>query len=134
MLNHEEADFRIIPHLKWNCTLFPEYSTAIVVSKDTDILVLLVHYLKVFSLYGLKQLWMQIGQGDNKILLPIHILCERIGIGMCESLLKCHLGSGCDYLSKIGTKHSAMLAEPQHNLTSFGQSGFLDQHQQKPIW
>ena len=128
-LNHEEVDLRIIPHLNWSANSFPERKRAIVVSKDTDILVLLVHYMKSLKLNGINEVWMLTGQGDNKYLLTIHKPCDRLGEELCQSLLKCHLGSGCDYLSKIGTKHSALLAKPESNLKSFGNTGTLDIHQ-----
>ena len=44
-------------------------------------------------------------------------------------LFKCHLGSGCDYISKIGTKHSALNADPVTHLKSFGEYPMLDEHQ-----
>ena len=44
-------------------------------------------------------------------------------------LLKCHLGSGCDYISKIGTKHSALNADPVTHLKSFGEYPTLDEQQ-----
>ena len=85
--------------------------------------------MKVLSLYGLKEVWMLTGQGEKKCFLPIHVLCQRLGKDMCQSLLKCHIGTGCDYLSKIGTKYNSLLAKPHNNLRSFGESGTLDLHQ-----
>ena len=31
-----------------------------------------------------------------------------------------HLGTGCDYLNKIGTKHAALNANPEKYLSNFG--------------
>ena len=30
-----------------------------------------------------------------------------------------HLGTGCDYLNKIGTKHAALNANPENYLSNF---------------
>ena len=73
----------------------------------------------------------QIGLGDNKRLLPVHRLHSRLGDEFCKSLLKCHLGTGCDYISKIGTKYSALQAQPDLYLRNFGESGMLDSEQIK---
>ncbi len=85
--------------------------------------------MTVFKMHGLKELWMQTGSGSNKTMLPIHTMCEKMGSNMCKTLLKCHIGSGCDYLSKVGTKKAALLAKPELNLLSFGESAVLDEHQ-----
>ena len=61
------------------------------------------------------------------MLLPIHSLCMRIGDGLCRNLLKAYVGSGCDYLSKVGSKKSAIAAQPQNFLNSFGNQDFLDE-------
>ena len=105
-VEYEEADWRIIPgpHIDWNSVIFEEHTTAIVVSNDTGVLVLLIHYMNLFRFHGLRQLWVQAGQ----VLLPVHVLCDRIGTGLCKTLLKCHIGTGCDYMSKVGRKHSAL--------------------------
>ena len=36
---------------------------------------------------------------------------------------------GCDYISKIGTKHAAILAKPKENLCSFAECAILDNDQ-----
>ena len=39
-----------------------------------------------------------------------------MGYSFCRNLLKGHLRSGCDYLSKVGTKKSAVVAKPDSQL------------------
>ena len=125
----EEADIRIIPHIKWEIYLFSAKSGVLVVSQDTNVLVLLLLYMKSFKLLGLTELYMQLGKGDNKRCIPLHLLHSKLGDDFCKALLKCHLGTRCNYLSKIGTKHSALLAQPQLSLTTFGESAILDDTQ-----
>ena len=38
-------------------------TTSVVVSKDTDILVYLIHYMSAFRAHGMKELWMLTGSG-----------------------------------------------------------------------
>ena len=99
--------------------------------KDADVVILLLLYEVFYLIYGLNELWIQIGLGDNKHLLPVHRIQSRLGDEFCKSLLKCHLGTGCDYISKIGTKYSALQAQPDLYLRNFGESGMLDSQQIK---
>ncbi|CAL4135919.1 unnamed protein product [Meganyctiphanes norvegica] len=46
-----------------------------------------------------------------------------------NQFLKCHLGTGCDYLSKIGTNPCALFAEPHLNLMTFQDTAVLDDAQ-----
>ena len=111
-LNIEEADMRIMPHIKWNLLHFPNMSNIVVVSRDTDVTVYLLLYFKEFAELGLKKLWIAAGIGDKRRYIPIHHLFTKFGETFCKILLKGHLGSGCDYITKIGTKHSALNADP----------------------
>ena len=127
----EEADMRLIPHIGWELESNQSQNTRkfIVVSKDTDIAVLLLFYMKTFKLMGLSELYMCIGIGDKVRKLPLHLLHIKLGDVFCKALLKMHLGTGCDYLSKVGTKYSGLNAKPELNLLSFGESANLDESQ-----
>ena len=85
--------------------------------------------MKSFKSLGLTELYMQLGKGDGKRWIPIHLYQSELGHDYCKALLKCHLGTGCDYLSKIGTKSSALKAKPEANLNTFGESVNLDDAQ-----
>ena len=128
-LNIEEADMRIIPHIKWNLYHFPNMSNIVVVSRDNDVTVYLLSYFKEFAELGLKKLWIAVCIGDKRRYIPIHHLFTTFGETFCKILLKCHLGSGCDYISKISTTHSALNADPVTHLKSFGEYPMLDEHQ-----
>lgn len=82
-LNYEEADWRLIPHIHWNVMLFPSCECAVTISNDTVVLVLLIHYFRDFNQGGLQQLWLEIGTRANKSLIPVHILCSRLGEDLC---------------------------------------------------
>ena len=127
--NYEEADLRIIPHIHWNLRNQQSSKRYVVISKDTDVFVYLLFYMRDFRNTGLEELWMTVGSGEKKTHLPMHRLAEKMGPQLCKAVLKAHIGTGCDYLSKIGTKKAALLAKPQFTLTSFGESATLDEHQ-----
>jgi hypothetical protein len=120
----EEADMRIIPHIQWHLNTF-SFSETVVESNDTDVVVLLLYYMKDFKVSGLKKLWIHFGKGKTACYLPIHEMYNFLGPSYCKNLLKSHLGTGCDYLSKIGTKKSALFADPCKNLSSFGESNII---------
>lgn len=124
----EEADLRIIPHIKWNL-IYKYNSNCLVLSNDTDVVVLLLFYISNFIKFGLKNLWILFGKGDNKVYIPIHHLYRKMGEVYCKSILKCHIGTGCDYLSKIGTKYSALKAKPEEILNKFGEFAELTHEQ-----
>ena len=115
-LNLEEADMRIIPHIVWHLQRFKDSSEIIVESNDTDVVILLLFYIENFKQYGLEKLWIHFGKQKTKSYIPLHEIYEKFGADYCRSLLKCHIGTGCDYLSKVGTKKSAINAEPNKNL------------------
>ena len=127
-LPFEEADMRLIPHIQWdviNCSR----SSVTVVSDDTDVLILLLFYFKHFSQNGLQKLYLQKGRGSNKKMFPIHTMYSNLGEQFCKTLLKAHLGTGADYLSKIGTKKSSLNANPEVALKEFGEKFTLDEEQ-----
>ena len=123
----EEADQRLIPHIQWslhNC-----HKNIVVVSGDTDVLVLLLHYYKKFLALGIEKLWIRVGKKDKNLrFIPIHVLYTRIE-PLCKVLLTAHIGTGCDYLSKIGTKHGAISAIPEMYLKRFNRGHTLSDNQ-----
>ena len=46
-LDIEEADLRIIPHVKWNLKQNPNMMNFMLVPRDTDVIVLLVHRIRI---------------------------------------------------------------------------------------
>jgi len=74
-------------------------------------------------------MWIHYGKGEKSGYLPLHQMFEELGPQFCRVLLKCNLGTGCDYLSKIGTKKSALAAEPKKILKLFGEPVTLTEEQ-----
>ena len=62
----------------------------VVLSNDTDVVVLMVHYMNKFLSLGLKQLWLRYGTGAKQRFIPIHTLCIKIG-NIQYSVLKAHI-------------------------------------------
>ena len=59
-----EADMRIIPHRYWALNF--EYDSFVVLTNDTDVLVLLLRYCAIFLRMKLKNLYKKIGTGTCK--------------------------------------------------------------------
>ena len=118
-LKIEEADMRLIPHAYW---LLSWSSKIVIVSNDTDVLCLLLYYAEEFFNKGMEQLWLRVGVSASRRFIPVHILAQRLGSDKCRCILKAHIGSGCDYLSKVGTKCGAMKAYPETHLNTFAES------------
>ena len=115
----EEADSRMILHINWSVT-FQKYKNFVVLSNDTDVLVLILHYFKQFKLHGIEKLWIRMGTGASKRLIPIHHLYQRMPRPLVKVLLAAHFGTGCDTLSKLGTKLAALNTIPEMYLKGFG--------------
>ena len=98
----EEADLRIIPHVQH--AIKQGNLRVIVTSNDTDVVVLLIHYYKVFQ--SINELWIYYGTGEKARYIPIHRLNSVIEEATASSLLVSHILTGCDVTSKIGTKTS----------------------------
>ena len=124
--NIEEADHRLIPHIQWS--LQEGHKNFAVISNDTDVLVLLLHYCKIFLRMGLQKMWIRVGKGDKKRFIPVHTLYNRLG-PLRKVLLATHIGTGFDYLSKIGTKLGALNAIPEKILIDFARGQSLDERQ-----
>lgn len=112
----EEADLRIMPHIKHATNR--GYQRVMVLSNDTDVLVLLLYLWTTFKNLGLKELWIRLGVGAMTRQVPVHIMAERIAI--CHVLPALHFLTGSDCTSKVGTKHAGMASTPEVFLTNFG--------------
>ena len=119
----EEADYRLVPHVNWAA----QHNTkkVVLLSNDTDVIAIMLQYIETFKSNGLSELWIQFGTGEKQRLLPLHTLQKRLGPDLSRVLVKAHLASGNDALSKIGTKHGALAADPLSFLTDFGETDNL---------
>ena len=56
--------------------------------------------------------------------LPLHKLATALGERKCANILKTHIATGCDWISKLGTKHKALNHE--YLLDEFGENSLSD--------
>ena len=119
----EEADCRIISHVQW--AVQQGCKKAVVISNDADTVVLLRYYVEMCKESGLQELWIQYGTGDRRRMLPLHLIHEKLGDAMCRILVNSHVITGDDALSKIGTKHSALVAKPLNFLCNFAELPYI---------
>ena len=80
----EEADVRIIPH----CldSLRSGLKRLLILSNDTDVLVIATYFLECFKSNGLIELWFRAGKGQQTRYIPLHVLADNLGQSMCEVL------------------------------------------------
>ena len=116
----EKADARIIPHVMHAV----RSGIQRIVSGDTAVFVLLMHYWGILHSEGLKELWVRAGVGDTTRYIPVHILAPRTGQELYYLLPLVHTLTSCDYTSKVGTKYAALNVNPSEYLSNFdsGQS------------
>ena len=125
--NHiEEAHMRIIPYIAKTIEL--GLKNVVVVSNDTDVCVLLLHYTLQFIKSGLTELRLKHGVGPKVRFIPLHILIARLDQNLLDLLLKVHILTECDVASKIGTKSAALKSDPHIHLKNFGENELLESH------
>ena len=74
----EEADARIISNVA--AAIKDRLQWIVILSNDTGVLILLLHYFRQFSLMGVQQLWIKYSQGDKSCYIPIHTLADKLGV------------------------------------------------------
>ena len=89
------------------------------VSNDTDTIALLLHYICVFKALGPVWNW---GETTYD---PLHVLHLKLGDEFYRVVIKAHVTTGDDSLSKVGTKHAALVSKPVSLLSNFGESSVL---------
>ena len=91
--NHEEADTRLILHL-WE-EVEEGYERVLVISRDTDVLLLLVHVMTTKPV----EVWMISGTAKNRKCYPVHEASQRLTQSVKTNLLSFHALTGCDTTS-----------------------------------
>ena len=108
----EEADLGIIPHIQK--AVMSGVRRVIVHSNETDVV---VHFINI----GIENLWIKFGIEDKSRHVPVHKLGVVLGAQLCKVILKSLVLTGCDVISKVGTKAAALDSEPELYLESFGE-------------
>ena len=106
----EEADERLILHIMYAARKGSE--RIVVLSNDTDVLVLTLHNTDRFKRKGMKELWQRAGVANTSRFIPIPVLSAKLGPNVCRVLPALHILTGCGATSKVGTKPASMKANP----------------------
>jgi hypothetical protein len=70
-------------------------------------------------------MWQQYGTGEKRRMLPLHQAVSQLGAPLARLVIKAHILTGDDCMSKVGTKHAAMACDPVQYLTNFGETDIL---------
>ena len=92
-----------------------------VISNDTDTVMLLLWYTPAMKESALIELWGQYGTQEKRRFIPLHSLHEKLGSDLCRVLIKVHILIGNDCISKLGTKQATLQAKPVHFLSAFAE-------------
>ena len=113
----EEADVRMIPHALHSVN--GGASRVILLSNDTDVVVLGLHYWSLLKGHGLQELWIRAGVRNSTRHIPLHTLAEKMDPEICKVILPLHHLNGCDSSSKFATKAAGLKANPAQHLHEF---------------
>ena len=119
----EEADGKLPVHVEYAIRT-QKFRRVIVLSNDTDSVMYLLRHTPYFMSCGCIELWVQYGTGDNQRMKPLHELSLKLGPERSKVLVKVHILTGDDIMSKIGTKHAAYIMDPIKYLKSIGETPF----------
>ena len=111
--NIEEADERMFVHVKHAAEHFPRI---LVKTVDSDVVAIA---LSAFDrIYGLQELWLELGVGKNLKYIPIHETATSLGPQMSTAYLFFHSFSGCDTTSSIQGKGKVSFYETWKKMPS----------------
>jgi len=113
----EEADARLVVHVDWAVRV-QQCKRVVVVSNDMDTFALLLHYTPYFLDMGLQEMWQQYGTGEKQRLLPLHQAVHQLGAALAKTIIKAHVLTGDDCMSKVGPKHAAMACDPVQSISN----------------
>ena len=88
-------------------------------SNDADSFAYLLKYAPEWLSLGLEELWLQYGNWETKRMIPIHQIVQAIGVPFSKIVVRAHILSGCDYVSKFGSKKAALSFAPLEYLNAF---------------
>lgn len=92
-LTQEEADTQILLHAVHAARL--KFASVVIVSEDTDVLVLLL----TFKSFVPSSMFIKCGSQTRVRYIEVSRVVESIGASVCRSLLGFHAFSGCDRVS-----------------------------------
>lgn len=117
----EKADARFVAHVEWAVRV-KQSQRVVVMSNDTDTFALLLHFTPHFQALGLKEIWQPYGTGEKRRMLPLHQAIAQLKTPLAKTMIKAHILTGDDCMSKVETKHAAVACDPIQYLTNFGET------------
>ena len=60
-------------------------------------------------------------------MIPLHQAVTQLGAPLAKTLVKAHILTGDDCMSKIGSKHAAIFCDPVKYLMNFGETDTLSE-------
>ena len=97
------------------------YKRVVILSNDTDVLVVSLYYWSLLRNNGLQECWIRVGVANTTRYIPIHTLADKVG-QLVQFLPAIHALTGTDITSKFGTNASALKIEPEKYLIHFGKN------------
>ena len=76
---------------------------------------------------GMKELWLQFRTGEKRRMLPLHEFVQHQGVSLDKNVIKAHILTGDDYMSKMGLKHAALKCDPVRYLSNFAENESLSE-------
>ena len=98
----------------------------LVFSNNADSVSYALRFYNVYANLGLRELWIQYGRPKHWV--PIHRIYQRAGESKAKAVIKAHILTGNDHVSKVGTKHAALFFDPGVTLATFGETTVLSEH------
>jgi len=122
--NHQEADTRLIWHIKHMCDAL-EDGNIIIRASDTDVLVILLTHSHLLPAH----LWLDVGISSNNTRRYIDVsqLATSMGPQLCGAIAGLHAFTGCDFtasfLRKGKVRPLALMEKNEKFLTAFKKLG-----------
>ena len=96
---HPEADTLMICLINELCQLVPNLNI-LLISPDTDVLVLALHYVATHSTANIM---FELLASKGRRSIPINVICDFYGVDHCASVLGLYIFTGCDQLSSFNS-------------------------------
>ena len=97
----------------------------VVVSNDTDTFALLLYSIPYFQTLGLKEIWQLYGTDEKRRMLLLHQAVTFLGAPLAKTVIKTHILTGNDCMSKVGMKHASLVSNPVQYLINFRETDIL---------
>ena len=115
----EEADQRLVYHIDY-ITRHEKIRKVILLSNDADTFAQVLRYMDEWTRAGLTELWQKYGHPPRMV--PVHSIYSQIGPAVSRNIIKAHIITGNDVLSKIGSKKCAVSSDYLQYLSNLGET------------